>query len=170
MRNTGVCKWFNPKKGYGFITRDDNNEDIFVHQTAIYANGFRSLNEGEKVEFEIENNTDKLVAVNVSGPDSTYVKGGRTFNNRFSSRETLETNLKTAQEDLSLWQKGEFNRDKVKNRHEQHKMEWTRNEVLRLPPDDRLMRELRNSVKYWQDKLNNVPESSMDNQNAMESS
>ena len=79
MRNTGVCKWFNPKKGYGFITRDDNNEDIFVHQTAIYANGFRSLNEGEKVEFEIENTTDKTVAVNVSGPNSSYVKGGRTY-------------------------------------------------------------------------------------------
>ena len=154
MRNTGVCKWFNPKKGYGFITRDDNNEDIFVHQTAIYANGFRSLNEGEKVEFEIENTTDKTVAVNVSGPNSSYVKGGRVFTNtRYSNTETLENNLKTAQNDLASWEKGEFNRDKVRSRHEQLKSEWARNEVLRLPPDDRLLRELTNSVKYWQDKL-----------------
>lgn len=64
---TGICKWFNPRKGFGFITRDDNNEDIFVHQTAIYSRGFRSLSEGERLEFETETNDGKLVAVNVTG-------------------------------------------------------------------------------------------------------
>ncbi|MCF6159089.1 MAG: cold-shock protein [wastewater metagenome] len=49
---TGIVKWFNDKKGFGFITQD-NGTDIFVHQTDIQSNGFRTLAEGEKVEFEI---------------------------------------------------------------------------------------------------------------------
>ena len=53
MRITGSVKWFNSKKGFGFITRDDNNEDIFVHFSAINAEGFKNLEEGEKVEFEV---------------------------------------------------------------------------------------------------------------------
>ena len=50
--NNGTVKWFNSEKGYGFITQD-NGPDIFVHYTAIQSNGFRSLNEGDKVEFEV---------------------------------------------------------------------------------------------------------------------
>ncbi len=53
MRLTGTVKWFNSKKGYGFITRDDGQGDVFVHFSAIQENGFRSLEEGQKVEFEI---------------------------------------------------------------------------------------------------------------------
>ncbi|KAL3924559.1 MAG: hypothetical protein SGPRY_003879, partial [Prymnesium sp.] len=45
---TGTCKWFNVEKGYGFISVDDNENDIFVHQSDIYAPGFRSLAEGEQ--------------------------------------------------------------------------------------------------------------------------
>ncbi|HIE43323.1 MAG TPA: cold-shock protein [Candidatus Omnitrophica bacterium] len=50
---TGTVKWFSDKKGYGFITPDDGSEDCFVHFTAIKGEGFRTLREGEKVEFEV---------------------------------------------------------------------------------------------------------------------
>ena len=52
MRTTGTVKWFNEKKGFGFITRDDGEKDCFVHHTAIQGTGFKSLREGERVEFE----------------------------------------------------------------------------------------------------------------------
>jgi CspA family cold shock protein len=53
MPNTGVVKWFNDGKGYGFITPDDGEKDCFVHYSAIQGSGFRSLKEGERVEFEM---------------------------------------------------------------------------------------------------------------------
>ena len=53
MKLTGTVKWFNSKKGYGFITRDDGKGDVFVHFTAIKEDGFKTLEEGQKVEFEI---------------------------------------------------------------------------------------------------------------------
>jgi CspA family cold shock protein len=52
-RVTGTVKWFNAGKGYGFIARD-GGEDIFVHQTAIQAEGYRTLEEGQRVEFDVE--------------------------------------------------------------------------------------------------------------------
>lgn len=56
-RLTGVCKWFNEKKGFGFITRDDGKGDIFVHFTGIRGDKWKSLEEGAKVEFnEVEGN------------------------------------------------------------------------------------------------------------------
>ena len=51
-RTRGTVKWFNGEKGYGFITQD-NGPDLFVHYSEIQADGFRTLNEGDKVEFEI---------------------------------------------------------------------------------------------------------------------
>ncbi len=50
---TGVVKWFNDSKGFGFITPDENGEDLFAHFSAIQANGFRTLTEGQRVSFEV---------------------------------------------------------------------------------------------------------------------
>jgi CspA family cold shock protein len=53
MRTTGTVKWFNDEKGFGFITRDDGEKDVFCHFSAIRGDGFRSLAEGQKVEFDV---------------------------------------------------------------------------------------------------------------------
>jgi cold shock protein len=50
----GTVKWFNPEKGYGFIEQEDGSGDVFVHYKQIQSNGFRTLEENQKVEFEIE--------------------------------------------------------------------------------------------------------------------
>jgi cold shock protein len=51
---TGTVKWFNNEKGYGFITQDDGGTDVFVHHSAISGEGYKSLAEGTKVEYEVE--------------------------------------------------------------------------------------------------------------------
>jgi CspA family cold shock protein len=60
----GTVKWFNDSKGYGFISQE-NGEDVFVHHTAIQMDGFRSLAEGERVEFEVTKGPKGLQAQNV---------------------------------------------------------------------------------------------------------
>jgi len=63
---TGTVKFFNATKGYGFITPEDGSEDIFVHYSAIQSDGYRSLDEGDKVEFESEQGPKGLQATKVS--------------------------------------------------------------------------------------------------------
>ncbi|KAI7845533.1 hypothetical protein COHA_000956 [Chlorella ohadii] len=75
-KSTGTVKWFNVTKGYGFITPDSGGEDLFVHQTAIISEGFRSLREGEPVEFFVETSDDgRQKAVNVTGPNGAPPEG-----------------------------------------------------------------------------------------------
>lgn len=65
MKEQGTVKWFNASKGYGFIQRE-NGEDVFVHYSAIQTEGYRTLEEGAKVEFEVTRGPKGLAAANVT--------------------------------------------------------------------------------------------------------
>ncbi len=67
---TGVVKWFNPTKGYGFIQPDDGGKDVFVHISTVESAGLQSLNEGQKVQYEVVPGRDgKLAAENLAVVD-----------------------------------------------------------------------------------------------------
>ena len=65
MRNTGRVKWFNDSKGFGFITPEDGQKDCFVHHSAIQGSGFKSLAEGDRVEYDIVDGKKGPAASNV---------------------------------------------------------------------------------------------------------
>jgi CspA family cold shock protein len=62
---SGTVKWFNSEKGYGFISQPDGGDDVFVHHSAIQMNGYRNLEEGQVVEFEVQEGPKGLQAQNV---------------------------------------------------------------------------------------------------------
>ena len=61
----GIVKWFNESKGFGFLSQEDG-DDVFVHYSSIQSSGFKSLNEGQSVEFEVQDGPKGLQAVNVT--------------------------------------------------------------------------------------------------------
>ena len=65
MAITGTVKWFNDSKGFGFLTRDDGEKDVFVHHSAIQGHGFKSLTEGQRVEFDVVQGQKGPAAENV---------------------------------------------------------------------------------------------------------
>ena len=65
-RINGTVKWFNNAKGFGFITREDGGKDVFVHYSAISSDGYKSLNEGDRVHFEVVAGSNGPQAADVS--------------------------------------------------------------------------------------------------------
>jgi len=65
MASTGTVKWFNAEKGFGFIAPDDGSADVFAHFSAIDGNGYRSLEENQRVEFEVEQGPKGLQAASI---------------------------------------------------------------------------------------------------------
>jgi CspA family cold shock protein len=63
--STGTVKWFNATKGYGFIQPEDGGKDVFVHISAVERAGLRGLNEGQRVEYEMQNERGRTAAVNL---------------------------------------------------------------------------------------------------------
>lgn len=88
-RIPGTVKWYNFKNGFGFVTRNDNNQDIFVHRSGIQMNNSQlGLDDGESVEFDLYQEGNRLLAVNVTGPNGINLRGSKyatTNNNQMNN-------------------------------------------------------------------------------------
>lgn len=69
MAETGTVKWFNPTKGFGFIVPENGGNDIFVHISAVEQAGMKGLDEGQKVQFELEDNRGRQAATNLQAAE-----------------------------------------------------------------------------------------------------
>lgn len=85
---TGVVKWFNDSKGFGFITPDDGGEDLFAHFSAINMGGFKSLKEGQKVSFEITDGKKGKQASNIQSAEQPFSLYGLPWIN-FNPRQQV---------------------------------------------------------------------------------
>lgn len=65
-KSNGTVKWFNPDKGFGFITQENGGEDVFVHFRSIVSEGYKSLDEGQRVSYDVEQGQKGLQAANVT--------------------------------------------------------------------------------------------------------
>ena len=72
---TGRVKWFNNSKGYGFIVPDGSGEDLFAHYSSVQSSGFRTLNENDRVEFDVQQGPKGLQAVNIKPLDEAGSEG-----------------------------------------------------------------------------------------------
>ena len=92
-KQSGTVLWFKTDKGFGFITPSDGGKDVFVHQSAIQAEGFRSLGEGMEVEFEVaQGDNGKLSAKNVTGPGGVKIIAPKRDGDGESKPEQRERN------------------------------------------------------------------------------
>jgi cold shock CspA family protein len=100
----GHVKWFDVKKGYGFIEPADGSDPVFVHQSNIYAQGFRSLGDGEAVEFETQVTSGKVSAKLVSGPEGAFVRGAPRPPPRASDRGSDRQERSTRTDERPRWE------------------------------------------------------------------
>lgn len=98
-RYIGTVKWFSAPKGYGFIGRDDGEEDVFVHFSAVQMEGYKRLKEGQKVEFSVEEGPKGLQAANVIPVTSEHVETEETLEEQFEA--TLEATPEETFEQIS---------------------------------------------------------------------
>jgi cold shock protein len=90
---TGIVKWFNAEKGFGFITPDDGSKDVFVHFSAIRGSGFRSLDEGARVQFEVGQGAKGPQAQDVTRTDGGPTEAAPRPTNRFAQGERATSNF-----------------------------------------------------------------------------